>query len=115
MPSREYERAEAHLLDKRRTLERRLEAIKADRRRASAPFEKDSDDQAIQRENDEALDALDEQGRIELADIGIALERLAAGTYGRCARCDEAIDSARLRSEPATDVCIVCARESETR
>ena len=40
-----------------------------------------------------------------------ALARLAAGTYGSCARCGRTIGSARLEARPSAALCIDCARE----
>lgn len=105
---------EAALLDQRADWERRLQAIQADRRRESAPLDRDFADQAIQRENDATLDALDVQGRRELQAIEAALERLAAGTYGACLRCDAEIPPARLQAQPSAETCIACASEQQT-
>jgi RNA polymerase-binding transcription factor DksA len=101
---------QAKLLATRSEWEKRLGAIQADRRRVSAPLVTDSDDQAIQRENDATLDALDARGRQELAAVSAALERIAAGTYGTCLRCGESIPAARLRAEPTARTCLACAR-----
>jgi DnaK suppressor protein len=103
---------EAKLVALRDVWEKRLAAIQSDRRRQSAPLVADSDDQAIQRENDPALDALDSRGREELEAVAAALGRLADGTFGTCARCGEAIPVARLRAEPTAQTCLACARSS---
>ena len=47
-----------------------------------------------------------------LAEIDAALERLAAGTYGRCVRCGGPIAADRLDARPSTPVCIGCASSS---
>lgn len=39
-----------------------------------------------------------------------ARRRAAAGDYGRCERCGEAIGEERLEALPATTLCIACAR-----
>jgi DnaK suppressor protein len=44
-----------------------------------------------------------------LAEVEAALERVAQGTYGRCARCEQPISPARLEAMPAADLCITCA------
>ena len=44
-----------------------------------------------------------------LADIEDALEKFAAGTYGACASCGEAIAPARLEAMPMARCCITCA------
>lgn len=47
-----------------------------------------------------------------LAEVDAALERLAAGTYGRCVRCGGPIAEDRLDARPSTPVCIGCAGSS---
>jgi DnaK suppressor protein len=50
-----------------------------------------------------------EQARAELRALDAAGERLAAGTYGTCARCGRPIAPERLDALPATTTCIRCA------
>lgn len=45
----------------------------------------------------------------QVAEIDAALERLAAGTYGRCVRCGGDIAPGRLEARASTPVCITCA------
>ena len=99
---------EAVLKERRSEWEQRLDKIRGDRRRENAPLDPDFAEQATQRENDETLDALDVRGQQELAAIAAALGRMAAGTYGRCVRCDEPIPSERLRAQPEAIDCIGC-------
>jgi len=40
-----------------------------------------------------------------LDDVDAALERLAAGTYGKCAVCGAPIDEARLSATPTVTTC----------
>lgn len=47
-----------------------------------------------------------------LAEVDAALDRLAAGTYGRCVRCGGPIAADRLDARPSTPVCIACAGSS---
>lgn len=56
-------------------------------------------------------DALLAQSTGRLRDIGAALERLDAGTYGLCVRCDGPIASARLEARPYARMCISCATQ----
>lgn len=44
-----------------------------------------------------------------------ALNRLEAGTYGRCARCGREIDPARLEALPHAEECLACRRETEAQ
>ena len=55
------------------------------------------------------LGALAEQARHHLAEIGAAMARLAAGTYGICESCSRTISDERLRARPVARTCISCA------
>lgn len=98
------------LLERRDRLAHRLDRIRGDRRRRTDPLSADFADQAIQRENDEALDALDGSVRAELRAIDGALARLDDATYGRCVGCGSAIAAERLDVLPETIHCADCAQ-----
>src|SRR6185503_9992245 len=49
----------------------------------------------------------------ELESIDAALERLDAGTYGRCIDCGTTIPRARLAQNPEAARCASCQRHSE--
>ena len=61
------------------------------------------------------LARLDDQTRRELHEIEEALDRMAAGHYGRCSACEAGIPVARLRALPATALCRRCAEQAELR
>jgi RNA polymerase-binding transcription factor DksA len=84
-------------------------SITSDRRHERDPLERDFAEQATQREGDEVLDALDESGRRELAQVRAALARMEAGSYGECVVCGEEIPPARLRAVPTATTCVACA------
>lgn len=46
----------------------------------------------------------------DLAKIEVALNRVAEGEYGWCAKCGEPIAFKRLEIDPAAALCISCAR-----
>jgi len=48
-----------------------------------------------------------------LLEIAEALERIEAGTYGKCEDCGESITPERLNAVPYALYCITCAREAE--
>ena len=101
------------LTAERERLQRRLRAIQRDRRRERGPLDPDSEEQAVERENDEALDALDAHGRARLEAIDGALTRIDEGTYGACVRCGETISQQRLRARPIASTCITCANAAD--
>ncbi|MET7283184.1 TraR/DksA C4-type zinc finger protein [Kribbella sp. NPDC005582] len=43
------------------------------------------------------------------ADVDLALERIANGTYGECEQCAKSISPERLLARPAARTCITCA------
>lgn len=49
----------------------------------------------------------------ELAMIESALKRIAAGTYGSCARCEEPISPQRLRALPWAECCVECQEKAQ--
>ncbi len=55
--------------------------------------------------------ALLERARRRLADVDLALARIADGSYGSCERCGRPI-AARLAARPAARTCIRCAAEA---
>jgi RNA polymerase-binding transcription factor DksA len=54
-----------------------------------------------------------EQGTLEL--VYEALDRIGAGTFGRCQECGDPIAKPRLQALPYTRHCIQCARNLESR
>ena len=77
----------------------------------SAPLDDDSAEQAIEREDDEALDAQQRAAAADIIAIRHAIARLDAGHYGLCTACGIPIDAARLEAVPHTAHCIDCERE----
>jgi RNA polymerase-binding transcription factor DksA len=53
--------------------------------------------------------ALLAQAEDQLAAIDAALDRVAAGTYGRCVSCGQPIAAPRLEARPEATRCITCA------
>jgi DnaK suppressor protein len=45
-----------------------------------------------------------------ILQIGAALAHIDAGDYGWCLKCGDAIAQARLECDPATPLCVDCAR-----
>ena len=94
---------------RRAELASRLERVERDQRHQGEPLSADFEEQATQTSNDEVLGAIGDTVRTEITDIDAALERLANGRYGTCARCGKPIDPARLAAVPYTRKCPTCA------
>ena len=59
----------------------------------------------------QAMDQAQEQvRRKQIVRLKAALERLDTGDYGYCVTCDEPIGEKRLELDPATPLCIECAK-----
>lgn len=70
----------------------------------------DWSEQAGERENDEVLNALESEAKIEIQQLSNAISRIQAGQYGICQQCKEPIAKARLAVQPSALECIACAR-----
>jgi RNA polymerase-binding transcription factor DksA len=70
---------------------------------------RDWEELAVEREEDEVLEGIGQAGLSEIRVIRAALDRIAEGTYGDCAKCGEPISEARLDVLPATPFCSRCA------
>ena len=57
----------------------------------------------------EQLAALRASAQRHLDEVQAALDRIDAGTYGRCERCGAPIGDERLAALPATRYCVRCA------
>ncbi len=73
------------------------------------PLDDDFAEQAVAREDDEALDAIERSALTEIAQTRQALARLDAGEYGLCIACGAAIAPERLDALPAALQCMSCA------
>ncbi len=96
------------LIEKRKELESRINKIKHD---YSTPLEKDSKEQAIQLENAEVLNVIDEGAREEISQIDKTLGLIERGEYGTCIVCEEEIPEKRIAVLPYTSYCISCAEK----
>lgn len=72
---------------------------------------RDSDwsEQARERENEEVLNALESEAKVEIQQLANAITRMDNGSYGICQSCGENISQQRLQVQPAAEKCIQCA------
>ncbi|TXH42820.1 MAG: TraR/DksA family transcriptional regulator [Burkholderiaceae bacterium] len=66
-------------------------------------------DDATQRDAERTVD-FDRTDRdaVSLAEVDLALQRLASGSYGLCSDCKAAIPLARLQLAPQAQRCVAC-------
>lgn len=108
-----YQHIRENLLARRAELMSRLERITSDVRHEEEPLSADFAEQATERENEEVMDALGSQARLELQLISGALRRIEADEFGECAECGELIAEQRLEALPFAETCINCAATAE--
>ena len=96
----------AQLMARQAELARRMDAAEAELESHTSP---DWDDLASLRETDEVLEGLGLSAQAEARMVDAALDRIAAGTFGICARCGADIAQDRLDAVPYTPFCRSCA------
>lgn len=101
----------ARLLARKEELNNRMVRLDRHVKRIAEPLTRDFAEQAVERQNDEVVDALWTTTIDELRDVNEALDRLAHEKYGDCERCGKNILPMRLQALPCTTLCSSCARE----
>lgn len=66
-------------------------------------------EQAGERENEEVLNALESEAKVEIQHLSNAITRMQQGSYGICQTCGNEIAKQRLQVQPAATHCIKCA------
>jgi RNA polymerase-binding transcription factor len=84
-------------------------------RRSASDEVSDIADEGLRNSEIEQEDTLLEEQRRHLKQLADALQRVAAGTYGKCDDCGQAIPAARLRILPSATRCIACQQRNERR
>jgi len=102
----DHERARARLEERLSALLQRVGRIESDLRQPGSP---DFEERAIEAEDEEVLERLDESERLEIERIRAALQRIEQGSYGTCESCGEAIEERRLEALMDTTLCVECA------
>jgi len=86
-----------------------LQKIKTELEIKEEELDKDWQEQATERENDDVVDTLGENILKELEQIDNAITRIQNNEYNMCVSCGEEIPEERLLALPYTSVCIECA------
>ena len=96
-----------------KTLRMRLSELRAHLAKVNRELHKllpaDSEEQALELENQEALEVIEKTETTEIHQIEAALKRISEGTYGTCAKCGAPIDPRRLKALPTAATCVPCS------
>ena len=98
------QRALARAADLRRAFDALVEATEG----SNVDDEHDPEGTTIAFERSQLAAALD-RAAAEVAEVDAALDRVAAGTYGRCEVCGAPIPAGRLTARPTATRCLTCA------
>ncbi|MCF4098702.1 TraR/DksA family transcriptional regulator [Maritalea mediterranea] len=102
---RDIETYKQRLLDRQKELDVRLHNIEDQLDDEPNP---DTEERAVEREDDEMLEGLGNAGKAELQQIEHALTRIKNGTFGTCVECGEDISDERLNAIPYATKCKNC-------
>ena len=94
------------LKTKQQELLTRISAIENDFKKSRS---QDFAEQTTESENDQVLDGIHHEAKIELRLVNEALQRLEQNLYGICSKCDQPINPERLHALPYINTCIKCA------
>lgn len=87
----------------------RLERYRAHKERHGGPLDKDMEEQAIELQNDEVVEALEREAEEELRHVMHAMARIEAGEGEFCEVCEGPIAPERLEALPFATLCRHCA------
>lgn len=73
------------------------------------------DDNAKELADFESNLSLEQQLKYLLDKVKRALKAIKDGSYGRCRKCQQAIESGRLEIMPYAELCITCQKEEKKR
>lgn len=90
-------------------LQTRLNRVEEHVSHRNEPLSADFAEQAVERENDEVLEAIGVEVDKELVQIRHALKTIDDGSYGSCESCGNDIAVERLKIVPYTNFCVSCA------
>lgn len=108
----QYDPLRSRLESEKKRLLDELEQLKAlarptDERREGSPYGKREEEATESLELERRL-ALERQIREQLTEVETALEKFGQDTYGKCEKCGQPIDPARLEALPQARLCLNC-------
>jgi DnaK suppressor protein len=109
----QLEQAKERLLRMRQDVMKDVQSANAASREMGQDGVPDIGDMSANTYNRDVLLNLSENQRQKIRDIDAALDRLAQGEYGICARCGDDIAPRRMEVRPFSRYCIDCKTDVE--
>ncbi len=75
----------------------------------SQPGDDDGNENAIESEDDEVLEAVGDITLVEIGQVKNSLRQIDAGNYGICSKCGVSIARERLKALPDATTCVRCS------
>jgi DnaK suppressor protein len=100
------------LLDRRNNIIERVQRLAAAWQELEEPAI-ELEEEAQKASISKPYDKLDENGKIEIEQIDLALIKMSLGDYGVCESCGDDIAQRRLQVLPWARLCVDCARDFE--
>lgn len=104
------ERLRGYLLEQQASLKHQLEGLEDAARESSVGSSNHMAEDATAAFDQATTISLRRGHERALAQVEGALQRITEHTYGRCERCNDEIDFARLKAVPETTMCMNCQR-----
>ena len=113
-----YKLMQLRLQNDLKRFEEQLDQIRSARtakeRREGSPFGK-REEEATETAELENLIAQEQRTQEQLADLENALKKFETGTYGKCEKCGQPIEPARLEAIPTAKLCMADAQGKNVR
>lgn len=110
LDSKTVEVQKKNLLSEKKRLEAKIKELSR-----FPDYGTNEDDNAKELADFESNISLEEQLKILLEKVNRALVAIEKGTYGKCKKCREAIESGRLEIMPYAELCITCQKEESKK
>ncbi len=113
MEERRIAEIREHLLQMRSEMIREIQQAREASRQIGGDGVADIGDMSVATYARDVLLNLSDHQRQRIRDIDAAIDRLDAGEYGVCQRCEEEIEPRRLEVRPFSRYCVECKTEIE--
>lgn len=100
------------LLDRRNSILERVQRLAAAWQELEQPVT-ELEEEAQKASISKPYDKLNENGKLEIEQIDLALIKMSVGDYGVCEFCGDDISPKRLQAIPWARLCVECARDYE--
>lgn len=110
LDSKTLQKQKKYLIEEKDRLETKIKQLKE-----FPDYGSNEDDNAKELADYESNQGLEEQLKYLLDKVSKALTAIENGSYGRCKKCQSAIESGRLEIMPYAELCITCQKQEKSK